>query len=125
MSTPILIFMLIPFESLVVPTAATTTKGGTGHSLSGIAAGVSRRMRRQVPNRAIRFDGVSPARCRDQQARSPEGFDRFVATHGRAPTPQSLVPSAGQDGDRRAELKMNVGEDALGHAVPAHGQGEF
>jgi hypothetical protein len=81
------------------PTTATTTKGSTRHSLSEIASGAARQMRHQVPNRAIHFDGVNPARCRDQQARSPEGFGRFVATHGRAPTPESLIPSADQNAD--------------------------
>src|SRR5215207_7064024 len=109
MSTPILIFILIPSSRWLSPTAATTTKGSTRHSLSGIAAGATRRTRRQVPNRAVHFDGVNPARCHDQQARSPEGFDRFVATHGRAPAPESLVLSAGQNADRGAQPRMNVG----------------
>ena len=67
----------------------------------------------------IRFDGVGPASCHDQQARSPGGFTRCVATAGRRRTRVNLRSRPSRSRDTRDQLSMNVGEHLVGHAQGA------
>src|SRR4051794_24278506 len=117
MSTPNLIFILVPSRCLSLPTAATTTKGGTRQSLSEIATSESARDVIRFLSGPNRSGGVSPVRCHDQQARSPTGFDRSAATADRRRTRPTLRSQLHHSTTIEPRLTMNVGHDPLhGHA---------